>query len=218
MVIPSRDGRGLLAQCLPALEGAGEIIVVDNGSQDGTAQFLAAEYPNVMVEESAMALSFAKAVNRGIARARFSHVCLLNNDMVVEPGFLSALRGAFQHVPDLFCATAQIFMPPGQRREETGKAVMPLPRLPTAFPIRCDPPIAGENYTYVLYGSGGASLYETRKLRALGGVAEAYEPAYVEDLDLGFNGWRMGWPTVFVSGARALHHHRSTTSRCTPGG
>ena len=52
--------------------------------------------------------------------ARYSHVVLLNNDMQIEPGFFAALRCAFNRVPDLFCATAQIFFPGGQRREETG--------------------------------------------------------------------------------------------------
>ena len=139
-------------------------------------------------------------------------MCLLNNDMIVEPGFFRELRTAFDRVPDLFCATAQIFLPPGVRREETGKAVM-AQNTAKDFPVRCDLPIEGEDGSYVLYGSGGCSLYETAKLIELGGVREIYEPAYVEDLDLGYRAWALGWPTVFVSGARVEHRHRATTSR-----
>jgi len=61
--------------------------------------------------------------------------------------------------------------------------------------------------------SGGCSLYDAGKLRALGGVQQIYEPAYCEDLDLGFRAWARGWPTVFVSGSRVEHRHRATTSR-----
>lgn len=218
VVIPSRDGRALLEKLLPRIEEelngrAGEIIAVDNGSTDGTAGWLAARHPGVIVETSPEPLSFAAAVNRGIARARYRRVLLLNNDMAPEPGFLAALHAAFDDVPDLFCATAQIFFPEGKRREETGKAVWRQKRARDEFPVHCIEPMEGENLTPVLYGSGGCSLYDTAKLRALGGLDEALQPAYVEDLDLGFRAWRLGWPSVFVAGARAVHHHRATTSR-----
>src|SRR6185436_16111070 len=145
VVIPSRNGKHLLAEALPGvereLEGIpSEIIIIDNGSSDATA----AAFPRCVVDVSEAPLSFARAVNRGIRRARYSHVCLLNNDMLVEPGFFRELRSAFDRVPSLFCATAQIFLPPGVRREETGKAVMAR-NTATDFPIRCDLPIDGED-------------------------------------------------------------------------
>jgi GT2 family glycosyltransferase/glycosyltransferase involved in cell wall biosynthesis len=215
VVIPSRNGRHLLEAQLPSLlrelEGlTAEIIVVDNGSDDSTGTFLAVH--GVMVESSAQPLSFAAAVNRGIARARYSRVLLLNNDMQLEPDFFGPLLAAFSQVPDLFCATAQILFPAGVRREETGKAVMRQEK-PADFPVRCLEPLPGEDLSYVLYGSGGCSLYDSGKLRALGGVHELFAPAYVEDLDLGYRAWQRGWPTVFVSGARVVHRHRATTSR-----
>lgn len=217
VVIPTRNGRLLLQRLLPLiLTDADEIIVVDNGSDDGTAEWLAREYPGVRVEVNARPLSFARAVNRGIFAAQYSHVCLLNNDMAPEPGFLPNLRQAFDRVPELFCATAQIFFPAGKRREETGKAVMRPPaaqRTTTEFPVHCAEPIPGEDLTYVLYGSGGCSLYDASRLRTLGGIDEVYEPAYVEDLDIGVRAWQRGWPTVFVASARTLHDHRATTSR-----
>jgi len=193
----------------------GEVIVIDNGSDDGTADFLRLAYPAVALHCNPRPLSFARAANAGIRRASYSHVCLLNNDMIIEEGFFETLIAAFDKVPDLFCATAQIFFPAGSRREETGKAVLPLgfERKPSEFPVRCDLPLAGEDLSYVLYGSGGCSLFETAKLQALGGMDETYEPVYVEDLDLGFRAWQQGWPTVFAAGAHALHKHRATTSR-----
>lgn len=215
VVIPSRNGRPLLELCLPTILSQHppvEIVVVDNGSDDGTAAWLAAEYPAVRTVVCPAPLSFARAVNRGIAESRYSHVCLLNNDMLLEPGFFAALRDAFEKVPDLFCATAQILFPTGVRREETGKAVM-AQSSPDDFPVRCDEPLPGEDLTWVLYGSGGCSLYDAAKLRALGNVDEIYDPAYVEDLDLGWRAWQQGWPSVYVAGAVVEHRHRATTSR-----
>jgi GT2 family glycosyltransferase/glycosyltransferase involved in cell wall biosynthesis len=215
VVIPSRDGLELLREMLPPLLGqmdAGEVVVVDNGSSDGTADWLAREYREIRVHQSAAPLSFAEAVNRGIREARYARTLLLNNDMIVEPAFVESLNRAFELVPDLFCATAQIFFPDGARREETGKTVWRrIGELD--FPVRCDDPVEGEDLTWVLYGSGGCSLFDTAKLAALGGVAELYEPAYVEDLDFGFRAWKHGWPTVYCASARVEHRHRSTTAR-----
>jgi GT2 family glycosyltransferase/glycosyltransferase involved in cell wall biosynthesis len=220
VVIPSRNGKDLLARLLPEVvrqigDEDGEIVVVDNGSDDGTADFLRASYPSVVLENSGPPLSFARAANVGIRKSRYSHVCLLNNDMVISESFFEALVAAFGDVPELFCATAQIFLPEGERREETGKAVMPFTaeRKPEDFPVRCNVPFPGEDRSYVLYGSGGCSLFDAGKLRALGGMDEVFDPAYVEDLDLGFQGWQQGWPSVFVAGARVVHMHRTTTSR-----
>jgi len=215
IVIPSRNGRELLETLLPPLVPqltSGEIIVSDNGSTDDTSAWLASHYPDVQVIPSGRPLSFAKAVNAGIRAARFRHTLLLNNDMIVAPGFIGALRAAFDGIPDLFCSTAQIFFPPGIRREETGKAVWRREH-PLDFPVRCDDPIPGEDHTWVLYGSGGCSLFDTQKLRAFGGVSEVYDPAYVEDLDFGYRAWQRGWPSVFCAGAQVEHRHRATTSR-----
>jgi GT2 family glycosyltransferase/glycosyltransferase involved in cell wall biosynthesis len=217
VIVPSRDGRELLATLFRSLlpqmpAGAGEVIVSDNGSRDGTAAWLAQAHPEVSVIESVDALSFARAVNAGIRAARFSHTLLLNNDMVVEPGFVDALLISFRSVPGLFCATAQIFFPEGVRREETGKAVWRRAE-PLDLPLRCDDPYPGEDLTWVLYGSGGCSLFDTAMLRELGGVAEAYDPAYVEDLDLGYRAWKRGWASVYCANARVEHRHRATTAR-----
>jgi GT2 family glycosyltransferase len=189
-----------------------EVIVVDNGSTDGTESFLREAYPTIHRQVSASPLSFSQAVNRGIQAAQYSHVVLLNNDMQIEPGFFAALRCAFDRVPDLFCATAQIFFPEGQRREETGLCFWSA-APGDGFPVYCAEPKDGEDGTLVLYGSGGCSMYHTAKLRELGGFDEIYQPAYVEDLDIGYRGWMRGWPTVFCAAARVEHRHRATTSR-----
>lgn len=218
VVIPSRNGRDLLAILLPILERmlrdeSAEIIIVDNGSDDGTGESVATEHPDVRVDLHAEPLGFAVAVNRGIQMARYSHVLLLNNDMRPHDGFFEPLRDAFRSVPDLFCATAQIFFPDGRRREETGKAVMPVRPQQHAFPVECAMPLEGEDGSYVFYGSGGCSLYDTLKLRALGGFGELFQPSYVEDLDIGFRAWQRGWPTIFVARSHVTHYHRTTTAR-----
>jgi glycosyltransferase involved in cell wall biosynthesis/GT2 family glycosyltransferase len=211
VVIPSREGRELLSQLLPQIEPGlvKQVIIVDNGSSDTTHEF-ASDFIKVITVDHP--LSFASAVNMGIRASRTTHTCLLNNDMVLKPNFFEALDEAFHKIPNLFSATAQIFFPENKRREETGKAAY-KPTSPRDFPLRCETPAEGENLTPVLYGSGGCTLYDTAKLLTIGCFKESFRPAYVEDLDTGWRGWQQGWPTVFVSGARVIHHHRSTTAR-----
>jgi GT2 family glycosyltransferase/glycosyltransferase involved in cell wall biosynthesis len=215
IVVPSRDGRELLGAMLPPLLPqlvAGEVIVIDNGSTDRTSEWVRQFHSEIRVIHSETPLSFARAVNAGIVKAQYRRTLLLNNDMVVEPGFIAALEDAFAKVPDLYCATGQIFFPPGARREETGKAVWRR-ESPLDFPVRCDNPLPGEDLTWVLYGSGGCSLFDTGKLREIGGVSEVYDPAYVEDMDFGYRAWKRGWPSVFCAGAKVEHRHRATTAR-----
>ena len=212
VIIPSRNGAELLSTCLPliAAQQPAQIIVVENGTDGIAGQ---ESWPGAEIIVSVEPLSFARAINRGLARVRVSHVLLLNNDMLVQPNFLASLSGAFEKVPGLFCATAQILFPEGQRREETGKTVMRHQESSTEFPVRCEVPKPGEDGTWVLYGSGGCSLFDVVRLRALGGLNEALEPAYVEDLDLGYRAWQRGWPSVFCAAALVEHRHRSTTAR-----
>src|SRR5258708_34084071 len=100
--------------------------------------------------------------------------------MLLEPGFFAALQRAFDQVPDLFSATAQIRFPPGVRREETGKTVF-AQSATEDFPVRCDEPLPGEDGSYVLYGSGGCSPYDTAKPRPLRNVEEVHHPPHLEN-------------------------------------
>ena len=101
-----------------------------------------ADAASFTINSSTGALSFAAAVNRGITRARFARTCLLNNDMVLEPGFFAALTAAFAKEQELFAATAQIFFPEGARREETGKAMYHRNKT-GQFPVWCEMPLPG---------------------------------------------------------------------------
>jgi GT2 family glycosyltransferase/glycosyltransferase involved in cell wall biosynthesis len=214
-IIPSRNGRRLLQKLLPLLGGY-PVIVIDNGSNDGSAE-LASDRVRFLVSKEP--LSFAAAVNQGIHAANTSHVLLLNNDMEPAPGFVEGLQQEFAHCPNLFAATAQIFFPPPRRREETGKAVfhadveIGYPHSPAGkdFPLRCEFPLEKESGTWVLYGSGGCTLYDRARLLQLGGFNESLRPAYCEDMDIGLRAWRQGWPTVFAAAAHVVHYHRSTT-------
>ena len=102
VVIPTWNGREHLARNLPsvlaALEGnpESEVLVIENGSDDGTAEFLAESFPSVRVVELGSNIGFGRASNHGFTLSRHDIVVLLNNDMRVEPDFLEPLLDGFR--------------------------------------------------------------------------------------------------------------------------
>ena len=102
IIIVNWDGRQLLAECLPSVVeavqhdgGKHEILVVDNGSTDGSVDFVREHFPCVHVLALDRNYGFAEGNNRAIAQARTDIVVLLNNDMVVNREFLRPLLDGF---------------------------------------------------------------------------------------------------------------------------
>src|SRR5215831_6832352 len=101
VVIPNWNGRDLLANYLPSVIEAvrtlprGEIIVVDNGSADGSVEFLRQTFPELRVLALAENLGFGGGSNAGFRAAQHDIVVLLNNDMRVAPDFLRPLLDTF---------------------------------------------------------------------------------------------------------------------------
>jgi GT2 family glycosyltransferase len=98
VVVPSWNGRrwlpGLLASLRAQTAAPAEIVVVDNGSTDGTLDWLAAEAPEARVVELGRNTGFAVAANRGIAAAASEAVALVNTDVELEPGWIELMAAA----------------------------------------------------------------------------------------------------------------------------
>ncbi len=219
IIVPSWNAKDLLAICLPSLhkaigfaDGNHEIVVVDNGSSDGSAQFVRENFPQVKVVVSETNLGFGKAANMGIRAATKDIVVLLNNDMIVEENFLPPLLEEFRDKPDLFAATAQIFFwDKEKRREETGKTGASL-RHGSIY-VWHDLQFNGAGPFPVTYAGGGSTAHDRRKILQLGGFDELYHPFYVEDLDLSFMAWKRGWRIIFQPKSIVYHKHRGTIGK-----
>jgi len=216
VVIPSWNGKHLLAACLPALQKAlkysgnkHEVIVVDNGSSDGTADYIVENFPWVTILKSPTNLGFGRAANEGVKAAARDIVVLLNNDMIVEEDFLNPLLKEFEGKPDLFAVTSQIFFwDKGKRREETGKTAARM-RHGNIYPFH-ELHFDQAQVVPVTYAGGGSSAYDRKKLLELGGFDDLYSPFYVEDLDLSFMAWKRGWRILFNPSSVVYHKHQGT--------
>src|SRR5947209_4353804 len=103
IVIVSYNGRELLTPCLEetltqAAEADAEVVLVDNGSTDGTAEYIRGRFPSVVVVCSSHNVGFAEGCNIGARAAGSDRIVLLNNDAVPDPGWLRELLAALEPV------------------------------------------------------------------------------------------------------------------------
>ena len=213
------QGRELLERNLPsviaAVERTGEpheILVVDNGSSDGSVELLREKFPQVTIVALTSNYFFSRGNNAGVPHARHDIVVLLNNDMRVEPDFLAPLLAPFDD-DNVFAVSSQIFFPPGAKiREETGLTRARFREGAFEYShdaVPADPPAA----IPILWGSGGSSAFDKRKWEALGGLDVMFDPFYFEDLDLSLRAWQRGWKVLLAPQSKVWHEHRATTRR-----
>ncbi|MGD0130506.1 MAG: glycosyltransferase [Bryobacteraceae bacterium] len=223
VVIPNWNGRDLLEKYIPsiiealarheALEGNtdNEIIVVDNGSQDGSADFLREHFPSVRVLALDRNLGFGGGSNAGFRAAKNDIVILLNSDMRVEPDFLAPLLDAFTD-ESVFAVACQIFFSdPNKLREETGLTQSWWENGSIRVRHRDDPVI---QVPYpCAYGGGGSCAFDRRKFLDLGGFDELLRPFYMEDTDVGYLAWKRGWKVLYQPRSVVFHEHRGTIGK-----
>ena len=217
VVIPNWNGRDLLAKYIPPLLEAlagnpkNEIVVVDNGSEDGSAEFLREQFPSVRVVALPQNLGFGGGSNAGFREARNDIVVLLNSDMRVDRGFLAPLLAGFTD-EKVFAVSCQIFLSdPEKRREETGLTEGWWEDGSLRVSHREDPEI---NQIYpCFYGGGGSCAFDRRKFLELGGFDELLAPFYLEDTDVGYLAWKRGWKVLYEPASKVWHEHRGTIGR-----
>ncbi len=217
VVIPNWNGKDLLAKYIPsirtALAGnpANEILVVDNGSTDGSADFLRTTFPDVTVLALPQNLGFGGGSNAGFRAARNDIVVLLNSDMRVAADFLAPLLEGFSD-PEVFAVSCQIFFTDAAKvREETGLTQGWWQDGSLRVRHRVDGAI--DDLYPCFYGGGGSCAFDRAKFLELGGFDRLLEPFYLEDTDLGFMAWKRGWKVYYQPRSVVFHEHRGTIGK-----
>ncbi len=220
IIVLNWNGKELLAEGLPSVLEAvrydgrpHEILVVDNGSTDGSTVFVRENFPSVKILKLAQNLGFAAGNNAGVRAASNDVVVLLNNDMVVERGFLGPLLDGFG--PSTFAVSSQIFLQNRQaRREETGLTSAVFRRGMVDFEHRpLDDRGLSRPYYPTFWAGGGSSAFHRERFLELGGFNELFTPAYVEDTDLSYQAWKSGWEVLFAPRSVVYHRHRASSNR-----
>ncbi|MGE5602390.1 MAG: glycosyltransferase family 2 protein [Nitrososphaerales archaeon] len=219
VVIPSWNGRTLLAHCLEALTRQSEqdfvVIVVDNGSTDGTKEWLRHYHPSVQLISNASNNGFARAANEGIQASDAPYIAVLNNDTEPSTQWLAELLAAAETDPRIgMVASKMLFADRPDMINSAGICVdlagIAWDRLGGAM----DDP--GEMKRSGIFGPcGGAALYRRRMLDEIGLFDESFF-AYLEDVDLAWRGLAAGWRCLYAPEARVLHRHSATAVEGSP--
>lgn len=216
VVIPTWNGRDLLRECLDALAGqtlaADSTVVVDNGSNDGTCEMLATEYPGVRLVAFDHNTGFARAVNAGILATETEWVALLNNDAVPEATWLAELTAAATFADaSVGLLASKIVSLDGTLIDSAGDYFdTTLTAGQRGHGERDDGRY--DNPAPVFSACAGATLYRRATFDELKGFDEHFF-AYYEDVDLSFRARLAGWSACYVPGARVRHHVSATTNR-----
>jgi GT2 family glycosyltransferase len=191
-----------------------ELLVLDNGSTDGSADWVRARWPRARLIESPTNLGYAAGNLRLAQEARGDAVAFLNNDTKVAPGWLAGLVDSLAGAPDDVAAVSGLVLDWAGERLDFGSGVMTFDghgfQLDYRRPLaRARVPAPGAE---LLFPSGGNMLIWRDRFLELGGFDRDYF-AYLEDVDLGWRLWSAGWRVLHAPAARTYHRGSASGDR-----
>lgn len=221
VIVVNWNGAHLLPACLDAIEAQDyplvEVIVVDNGSRDGSAE-MAASRASIRLIRNRANLGFAVANNIAIELATGEFVLLLNYDAVLEPGYISALVGALRADESRGSVSGKLLRPGAdvpRTIDSTGHIMYRNVWAANRGQDEPDQPrydVAGE----VFGVCAAAGMYRRAMLedvRVDGEVLDASFFSYLEDVDLDWRARLRGWRSWYEPTAVATHHRSASGGR-----
>lgn len=220
VIVINYNGKEFLKDCLESIYGQNyhdfELIVVDNGSTDGSVQFIKEKFPDTILIENKENLGFAVANNQGIEILRGKYVALLNNDTVVDRDWLKNLVTAAESSsedtgmwagkilslenPNIIDSVGGLIISNDGIAKGRGRLERDIGQY--------------DREEEVFIPSACAALYRKRMFDEVGLFDEDFF-AYCEDTDLGLRARLAGWKTISAPKAVVYHHYSGTTGKYT---
>lgn len=217
VVIPTFNSIAFIGECLKSVfaQGRGDIdvVVADNASSDGTADFIRKNYPQVVLIENKENLGACRARNQGIEISKSPWVVCLDCDVVLENDFFSEVNGFISSIG----ARTGIIQP--KILDPSGKAIyscgIHLSKLRRFFDIgRNEPDSVRFDGLRVIFGAcSAAAVYRRAMLDEIKEKTGYFDERFfflVEDVDLSWRARRSGWEAVFFPKARCRHNGGSS--------
>jgi len=225
VVIVNYESGAALTQCVEGWrsDGADTVVVVDNGSRDGSLDEVRRVFPEVDVVVPGRNLGYGAAANRGVAATDTSLILICNPDLEVRPGALDILAGALAADPGVGLVGPLIRTSTGQRYPSArqfpsmidagGHALLgifaPDNRFTRSYQQHDLTDGSGEPVT-VDWVSGACILARRSAFEQVGGFDESFF-MYLEDVDLCWRLGRAGWRTAYVPAAEVTHRQGVST-------
>ena len=214
VVTPNYNGVKFLKNYFNSLnqdsECIGEVIIIDNGSDDSSLEYIQKNNFNfpVVVIKNDENLGFAPAVNQGISKAKYDYIFSLNNDTEVEIGSINAMLDLIQE-EDIFSVQAKMIQSDNKQLiDDAGDEYNLL-----AWTKKVGENQNSENYSQVLEifsSCAGATLYKKSVLEEIGSFDDNFF-AYMEDVDLAIRSQIYGYRNLLCPDA-VVYHIGSATS------
>lgn len=234
IVIVNRNTRELLEQLLGSIYGdpsleplLREVIVVDNGSTDGSGSMVRDRFPSALLRENSDNQGFARAVNQGWRRALGAEVFFLNSDILLPPGETGKILDYMESHPDTGICAPQLVYPDMRTQRSFAHAPRLLfeviPRslleriLPGRYPPSKPPPDtldrgSAPSARDVDSVIGAAMMVRRKVLEVLEGFDERFF-FFLEETDLCVRARKKGYGVKFVPHSRVIHHQGKTVRK-----
>jgi hypothetical protein len=212
VIVVTWNGRRYLEACLSAIEAQQgvrvEAILVDNGSTDGTIEFVRARFPEVRIVGLPDNRGFAAGNNAGAREARAPLLAFLNNDTIADARWLQALRAGLEPEAGFALVTSRIvYVHDPDVIDSAGDGLF---RWGGAFKRHHGEPAAAAAESREVFGvCGGACLITKAVFDELGGFDEDFFASH-EDVDLSYRARLRGYRCRYVADAIVRHHGSAT--------
>lgn len=216
IIIPNWNGKELLQDCLLSLQNQSlkefEIILVDNGSTDGSARYVKKNFIGIRIVRLDKNYGFAKAVNKGVKISTAEYIVLLNNDTEVDKNWLKNLVECANSHPEVISVNSKLLNFYNRKRID-GVGIL-INEVGQAKSIGWQEEDYGqfEKEQYIFGATGGASLFNRLDFTKAGGFDENYF-MYSEEVDFALRAQFLGYKSIYCPKAIVYHKHKATAKK-----